>query len=758
MGFDKLFQFISKNLNNECIEDINIESNIRKVIVNHVMFDINFLIYQALIELEEEINNIIKIILNLPFSLINENNIEDKLLQYFSKIYWKNNIYNLEKIFDGFNEDDIIVNFINYINEQQYNNQSILDNILMDKILYKLVDLIKDIHYTNVLETINIIFDGIPSYSKILEQRRRRIKNYLESQERKSKFDDYFKNIENTYQQFNGLTYDYFKWLKYRFTIDKSLGPSTTIIKKLEIYLLVKMKEIFPKFKININPSSDNGEADYKIFREIYNKNYIGDIVIHTIDSDLIHQIIVQQNYFNIIDKDINLSVIKYNYKNNNIIQLIDGKKINSNMLKVYNEVNNIQNSNYCIIYDLALIFYFFGNDHLPSSYEINSELNLDYLCRCHKNSLNNITIVKLIDNIISVDFNNLNLYLKEIKKNNELNKTKILLGKYFKINNQLIHFLTEKLKLNFENILELNKKLLFDSGKKAENLDEEDIRFKLIKKYENLDFPFNLSSLKNINKMELNANLDKLLNILDISDSEDNYCGLPLYSKPFYLIEDNYQNLYFNLIEIIVSNLIKRYPIIYDYVPIENQIKSMPLGHCRHSIADDLIEFNIDSYFKKIYHLVTTLFGNMENYNSNNLTFYGDYTVPNINLLCDFLDTNCDNNLVELWQNNILNDNISLEKYFNSINHHILITPFLKKILWKFKSNDFEYIINHFSSIDNLWWNNYDSDYNYKDIDINKFLNIWNELLIKIKLNKKVFNPEIIFNCNNQNILNYFE
>lgn len=725
MGFDKLINFLNYNLNSEILEEINIKANIRKILVNHIMFDISFIIYHSFIEIEEEINKIIKIILSLPFAINNPGLIESEINCIYSQQHWTNNIKNLYEILDGNDEDIIILKFINYIK-----SENIIDNIICDKVYIKIINFINNIHYIDNIISINIIFDGIPSYSKILEQRRRRVRNYIESKHRKNKIVEYFKNIDNSFYNDNGIKYNYYKWLKYRFSINKSFGPFSSFTKLIEKNINTKLLNNYPQIIINVNSGLNNGEADYKIFHEIYKNNYIGDIVIHTIDSDLVHQIIVQQNYFNLTKKDINLSVIKYNNKDNNYIFYIDAQLINKNLLNIYNKISSY--TSLYIIYDIALIFYFFGNDHLPSSYDIGPELSLEFYIKTHLASLQDKYIIELNnDNNIIINYNYLLLWLKEIYKTNEINKTKIILTRYFKLNYQIIYYLTEKLELNFSNILKLCKKLLFDDGKNTSDLDCDDLRYILINKYENIDFPIDIS---NFDKNEFNINMNKLLNYLDITDTEDNFCGLPLYNKQFYFNEDKFENIYINFNNNIVNNLTKKYTYIYDYVNIDSILFNKNLININH-INDDIYMF-----FKKIYHLVTTLFADMTFYNSNNFTYFSGYNVPSLYLILNFLEINT--NLNNKYNDEILIETTNIDNYFNSINHYLIISPYIKDVLHKFENKEIEYFIKNIN-LDGLWIN-FDVNYKYKELNINEFMILWKNSLIKLLLNIK-FNPQIL-------------
>ena len=120
MGLDRFANFISKSINIDGIEELLINNNIRKIISNHIIFDINFLIYQEIIEIENEINDIIKILLCRSYSSSNIDILDEILNKIFKQNHWdKYNITShLNMSIDNFEEDTIINNFISYIKKK----------------------------------------------------------------------------------------------------------------------------------------------------------------------------------------------------------------------------------------------------------------------------------------------------------------------------------------------------------------------------------------------------------------------------------------------------------------------------------------------------------------------------------------------------------------------------------------------------------------------------------------------------------------
>ena len=671
MGFDRLSNFIIKNLNYN--HGFVIDELKRKVLGNHVLFDLNFIIYNQMFYLEEEINLIIKIVLNLPFSYSKDNKTEDKLKEIFDLPWWKKNCENIEFIFDGDNENDIISKLINFINTKQDNNLSKIDMMLVDKIILTTETIIEQFNITKDIQTIGFFIDGIPSFSKIVEQRRRRTKHYFESINRKKKFNDYFGEIKNFYMEDNGITFNYFKWIEKRFSLDKSFSPVSPVIKRIENELLRFYTYKYPNIKIFINAGSINGESDLKIFQFIHNENLSGDILIHTTDSDLIHLMLVQQTYFNLKRKDVNISILRHNSKDEDYIQYFDGPGLINCIIKYYNEISGNDTIDYRMIYDFCLILFFFGNDHLPASFEIGPEIGIETILKIYSKLKK--PIVSLIGEKIDVNFTSLKSLLTEYQKNIKIYFTKILINRHFKLSPNITSFLSDsdKMNLDYVEILDLLKHILMYDGLKYNNLDKEDIRYKLLDQNKDFDWQTYLNKLVEVKinnvgirehiKNSLHGYLDQMLDCFDFSSLE-NY-GLTAYTKPFIRTHDNYQDLYNILSENTIAELNVKNKILYE------PTKDNHLDLLKSEYSYDMCY----SYIKKIFHLVTSFFGDLTNYHTNNISAYSYDYIPKIEYLVKYLN---ENNDLDKIVNEIKNENLSESEYFNTVNHHIFITAYL--------------------------------------------------------------------------------
>jgi hypothetical protein len=126
--------------------------------------------------------------------------------------------------------------------------------------------------------------------------------------------------------------------------------------------------------------------------------------------------------------------------------------------------------------------------------------------------------------------------------------------------------------------------------------------------------------------------------------------------------------------------------------------------------------------------------------YNPNNFTYFKGYSIPSLSCLINFLNNN--KNLENKWISQINNESVHSDNYLNSINHHLLITPYIKEILYKFKNDEIKFFIENLK-VNNLWCD-FKNDIKYKDINLNEFIKSWKESLIKLSLNIK-YNPEIL-------------
>lgn len=657
MGFDKLLLFFNRNLPNASEELFDVPY----VVAQHIFFDMNFLIYNSINELEEEINRIIMIIFGVSYTNINI--INEKLKNIFNSYHWKELNINMDEILDGSNIQEIIDNLKKTLEIHAI-------NLLIYHIYNKLNHHIISTHNLQFIKSINIFFDGIPTYSKILEQRRRRMKTYLDSKNRKNIFKKHFEKIINTIITEDDITYDYFDWVNNLYSFDKSLGPYSpaiiTICNKLEEKMIKSYNTTTSgNIIINFNNSTIYGEADYKIFKYIIDNKIDGSIALHSCDSDFIFLLVWYQILSFSKNLEINLMLINYS-NNKNERTLYNGKKIINLLIEKYGHINNINtesnNISINIIFDLLCLLILFGNDIMPPSYEIGPELSLKTIYESHyilyKES--NFVINLNIENVIN--FINLGKWLNAIKNKNSFST--VILNRFYKIPYNIL--------INIEN---------YSSIEEIVN----DFFIKNNIEYKHMEMSKSFFIEKN--------GYQSLYNYVcqESADMTDD-----IFNRPFKIFFDNLEDSYKKYNEI-ASNKISDY--LNMFVAL-NQIF--------------LYDFNL--------------------YSPYNIFYFKDNIAPSIDNIIKFINNNDMNLFQTKTLTRLLNNNLVKNEYFDPISHHLFITPYLLDKQYELEFTNIRYVqslLNVISkNIKGVWFEKNLDSFNLKDIDPLLFIKLCNMLI----------------------------
>jgi len=697
MGFDKLLSFFMKNLQNNIVEDLY---NKPVVVTNHIYFDMNFIVYNSISNIENDVNSIYKLVFAIPYTNIGI--IENKLQTIFNTYHWKQVTKNINMIdiLDGNNISEIMENFNKMISIYIY-------DLFYWDVYNSISNYIKKNHPIQFIRSINLFLDGIPTYAKILEQRRRRMKNYVDSKNRKKIFNTYFENIVQDLITEDDITFDYFEWLKHLFSFDKSLGPYSEIMILLGNFILGKLKDDYSDIIVTLNNSTNNGESDYKIFKHIKDNNIDCDVTIHSCDSDFIFMIVWYQLLCNTSSIDINIMLIYYNktsYNKNNIINtLICGKKINNLLLEKYNNINELNcDVNVNVIYDLLLILLMFGNDIIPPSYELGTELNLKLLFETHNVLYQNNNFIINVNSVDIINFTNLSKWLKLIKERNSFSI--IILNRFYKLPYNLIINMTEK--YDIHNII--NKVLIPYHIKMCENNISTDIT----------DFRTKLKS--DIMYDEILLKDSHIEDYIDIINSRD--YGLIRIERNYDIESNPYQTLY-NYITVIAYNntedeFNRPYKIFFD-----NLIDS----------SKEYIEItkscNTKQYIELIISLSHIFFHKFDLYTPYSLFHYGEMLAPSIDMIIDFID----NNNIKTISESCYKTAQKIDNYFNPISHHLFITPYLLESTYVNSIKNIEYINSLLNvvgeNIPGIWYKENES-FILKNFDPNQIINLSNSMI----------------------------
>lgn len=721
MGLDKIYYTFYRLFGgNEEMEENSFIDKFKYIPAETIFIDGNFVVYQVISKIEKDLNTILKIIL-----AVSHNSDRTKLINNLERILEKSPLRKFKSYFEEIFYLDNLKDMIEKLRNKTINIED-EDNKLKQIISEYYIDYIENniinLHYDNLIKNIYLIFDGVPCGFKIIEQRRRRFKNFLESNLRKKLLKDKMENFPEdlTLNKIGDDEFimDYGKFVENIITLPKSFGPSSDIFKIIGSNVKSYLAKKYPKITFWFSGVDENGEADFKILhlcRFCKNNN----IVIHCSDFDFI---ILGSRLQNETDNKIYL------------IRHFSNNYLTINFTKLNERILNFLSSKYDIYKDIKLIddFYFtinlFGNDYLPSLQEIKFDSNfLDLIDIIGLNLWKNN---KYLLNKTQINFNNFKIIL--IKLNNKNYKLKNdLKNKYYC--NDLLKVLPKDI-YSFEYLLEnvilpfwLKEILLLESW---DDLYQKDMRIDLIQKY----IPESrnkliLSDLNEIKKqLKLNINFSDKINSNELNNNLEK--NLKNILKPYYI--DTYglkpRNLKYNFQENSYDNLYYYY-YLESKKSIMNQFNLLENNNLDFLLNSEEIHTEEDIINK---YLLTLDFINYKFYFPMKITnfFYNFYQSPKIEWLI---------NNIEKYHDKPDNY-IESENYLDKSLHLIIISP-------NDKNNYINYqdFFEENKSLIYIDYQNYDIETNlitnklfnhYKNININKIKKNWENFIFKKKNN----------------------
>nr|QBK89117.1 MAG: XRN 5'-3' exonuclease [Mimivirus LCMiAC02] len=336
-----------------------------KLLVTHFLIDFNSIVYVSFPGVLADLNYVLYHIIT--------NNINNKT----------------HKIVKDYN----ITLYDNPADFKKQFTQELLDDIIIEKVLEYLINKLKNYIVSSNLKEFYIAIDGVPSFAKLAEQKKRRYGGILFSLMRSTifkKYEEDFKkdNIRYTFMK-NKIT-----WLSINIT------PGTEFMQKMNEALISK------KFRKAINStcknlekytlsgSNESGEGEHKIVNHLRSmSNPKGKFLIYSPDGDFVFLSLILHTAIppSSNNKITNLSILRYNQQRSNYA-VIDIKKLGENIFQHILEQINVTDKD-SVIRDISLIFSLFGNDFIP----------------------------KIVSLDISYDFKKLmNMYVSILKQNNK--------------------------------------------------------------------------------------------------------------------------------------------------------------------------------------------------------------------------------------------------------------------------------------------------------------------------------------------------
>jgi len=256
-------------------------------------------------------------------------------------------------------------------------NDEILDDIVVNKVYEYVINILNNFIDNKKLEFLYIAVDGVPSKSKMIEQKKRRYMGMIISEIKDlifQKYEDQLKKYEIRYQYETNK----FQWSRANIT------PGTLFMDKLDnmlngIDFEINIKEVCPNMQTYIYSGAyEPGEGEKKIVDHLISlKNVKSDYVIYSPDSDVTLLGLILNTTNN--NKKISpLKLLRHNQQSNNY-DVIDVDKLNNNIFKyVKDRFKNSDLNSDNVINDIVFVLTIFGNDFVPKLESFNVKYDFD--------------------------------------------------------------------------------------------------------------------------------------------------------------------------------------------------------------------------------------------------------------------------------------------------------------------------------------------------------------------------------------------
>ena len=317
--------------------------------------------------------------------------------RFFSAINKNFDIVSLMSNIKKLKTDVFFIDFNSIIH--YVSSKYIKDNYDENTLILHIKNYVDDLLENVECNLVYIALDGVPSISKILEQKKRSF--------------------------IGDLIEELVKKTPLPFKFNKSLiKPGTKFMRKISDYL---NNDKFETETI-ISDTDDSGEGEFKIINYIY-KNKIKDFVIYSPDADLIVLSMIAWSN----NTKSKIKILRFD-QNTEILNVIHINTLINYLIFYFKERIKNKIEIYKYIKDISFIFTVFGNDFIPRINEINVSMDLYLLLDAYIiNYIDNGYILNDSNKIVPKAFYHLISFLNNFS--NILKQRTYMQNKYFNFN-----------------------------------------------------------------------------------------------------------------------------------------------------------------------------------------------------------------------------------------------------------------------------------------------------------------------------------